>query len=493
MKTSILKSTLKFFVMALIASTVMVSCDKEEEEEPIVLDGFYLMGDATALDKLDTKGRMTVTRNEVKQEDRSELVEIYIALKGGETFTITEVAGATKTVLGPGADFAKVAEGDLDNDEPKEGLWRGSYTASEAGFTVPDDGLYHIALDSEIEVIVIAKVVWGLIGGATPGGWGDNTAMTATFDLNKMTFMVEDVTMLENEWKFRYSNGWKIILDADYDLGGGDKGIKVNTNFGGAVNDLVPGGDNIANTEYAVYKFELVWELGAKTTATQTKTGDAEPLPEYPENLYMIGASIGGWDWAANGIKMNATHSNPHVFWQIVWIEQGVADAGIKFAPGMEWVGDFGVNAGAGATNGVWSKGGDNVPDDHPTGYYMVVVNLVEGSETVEIVAPTIYGIGDAFGTWDAAQAANLFTVDNVGKVITSPAFTADGNLRMHVAASTLTKEDASGPVDWWQAEFNVIDGNIEFRETGGDQAAVPVTTGQTVTLDFINGTGTIQ
>ena len=120
----------------------------------------------------------------------------------------------------------------------------------------------------------------------------------------------------------------------------------------------------------------------------------------------------------------------------------------------------------------------------------MVVVNLVD--ETIEVNDPKVYGIGDAFGTWDGAQAANLFTVDNTAKTMTSPAFTADGNLRMHVSASTLTNAEGNA-IDWWQAEFNVIGGNIEYRGTGGDQAAVPVTQGQTVTLDFTTETGTIE
>ena len=46
----------------------------------------------------------------------------------------------------------------------------------------------------------------------------------------------------------------------------------------------------------------------------------------------------------------------------------------------------------------------------------------------------------------------------------------------------------------WWQTEFMVFNGKIEYREKGGDQEPrVPGTAGQTVTLDFINGTGSIQ
>ncbi|OYT15316.1 MAG: hypothetical protein B7C24_13645, partial [Bacteroidetes bacterium 4572_77] len=83
--------------------------------------------------------------------------------------------------------------------------------------------------------MVLAKVNWGIIGGATPGGWGENTVFEApAFDLNTMTYTIASVPLTEDTWKFRYSNGWKIILDADFDLGDGNVGIKVNSNYGGA-------------------------------------------------------------------------------------------------------------------------------------------------------------------------------------------------------------------------------------------------------------------
>ncbi|MCF8380836.1 MAG: SusF/SusE family outer membrane protein [Bacteroidales bacterium] len=492
MKTGFLKSTLKFMVMALVASTIFVSCNKDDDPDPdpiIVLDGLYLKVDGATDADLISNVKMKATRNEVLQEERSSLVEIYMALEANSAgFNIVHVAGASKKVYGPAADFALVAAEALDVEEPKEGLWKGGYEESTAMFTVPEDGLYHIMLDTELGKMAIAKVVWGLIGGATPGGWSDNTAMAATFNKDKMDFVVENVTMLENEYKFRYSNGWKIILDTELDLGDGKKGVKVNTNLGGSLTALVPGGDNIVNAEYAIYKFTMTWEKGVGISVVQLKTGEAEPLPEYPENLYMIGASIGGWDWAANGIQMIPVHSNPHLFWRIVWIESGVADAGVKFAPGMEWVGDFGVTGDA--TDGVWAKGGSNLPDIAASGYYMVVVNLL--TETIEVNAPKVYGIGDAFGTWDAAQAAAMFTVDNTAKLITSPAFVAAAELRIHVAAATLTNDDGNA-VDWWQAEFVVLAGQIEYRGTGNDQARYTTTLGQTVALDFVNGTGTFQ
>jgi hypothetical protein len=491
MKNNFLKKTAILMMMSAVMIS-FTSCDTDPDPDPInpVEDGLYIKGAGTAFDSLGGDGLMAKAKNEVVQEVRASLYEMYIAVEGGsEGFNLVNVVGGVEEMWGPAADFAVVDSASRDIEEPSAGLWRGAYEISETPFTVPEDGLYHVAVDTELGVIAIAKVEWGLIGGATPGGWSDDTKLTmSAFDLNTITFSIDEVVLLENEYKFRYSGGWKVILDSELDLGEGNLGVKVNANFGGTLDALDAGGDNIANATYAVYKVEMTWSLTDGHSATTTFVKDAEVLPEYPENLYMIGASIGGWDWDANGIQMVPVHSNPHVFWKIAYIEAGVADAGVKFAPGMEWVGDFGVDGDA--TDGVWAKGGNNLPDVAESGFYMVVVNLLD--ETIEVNAPMVYGIGDAFGGWDGATADYLFTVDNTAKTITSMAFVAAAELRMHVAASTMT--NASGTaVDWWQAEFMLLDGAIEYRATGDDQARVNVTAGQTIALDFQAETGTIQ
>jgi hypothetical protein len=46
---------------------------------------------------------------------------------------------------------------------------------------------------------------------------------------------------------------------------------------------------------------------------------------------------------------------------------------------------------------------------------------------------------------------------------------------------------------DWWRTEYIVLDGKIVYRGNGNDQERVAVTAGQTVTLDFNAGTGSIK
>lgn len=488
----------KFALVAVFAMVAMASCDKDDDEgddlpDILVEDGFYLKGIGTSYEELDTKGKFETTRNEVVQEDRTELKEVWVAVGAGKTFSIIEVVGGEPTTYGPGSDFAEVAADARDTDEPKDGkLYKGSFEASETAFAVANEGLYHVVIDTELKKVAVTEVAyWGLIGGATPGGWSEDTKMEAqAFDLTTMTFEVTDVVMLANEYKFRYSGGWKVILDADYDLGGGNTGVKVNTNFGGATDALVPGGDNIANAEAGVYTAQMVWTAGEGFSATMTKTGDYTP-PAFPDAMFIVGDAVAyGWPTTGPGEdEASAMHKcaggavSEGIFWKICYIEsgkgfkvsaEGWGDPNLGFAE----VDEYDANGVAISDNG----GNMSVAE---SGMYMVVLNLQDDTKKLSVIAPEVYGIGDAFGGWNEDVAANLFTVDNTAKTLTSPALTADGNIRMYAQHAWIQ--------DWWNAEFNVFEGVIEYRNDGGDQAAVAGTAGQVITLSFDDNTGTIE
>ena len=325
----------KYLLLTMVASLSfwMTGCSDDDDTGgggTVVEDGLYVKGAGTGFADFSTKALFKVTKNEVLQEDRANLLELYIPVKAGaDGFNIVNVSGTTRTTYGPGADFKKVETAALDVDEPKDGLWKGNLVEAATAFTVPEDGLYHVVVDLGLKKVAIARVNYGLIGGATPGGWSTNTPMTTTFNLTKMEFVASDVLMLKNDWKFRYSNGWKINIDTEFDLGGGKKGIKANSNLGGTIDNLTNGGANISNTVYGLYKFTLTYEVGKGFTATQTKTGDGPPLAEYPEKLYMIGDAVGGWDWATIDLPMVPVHSHPELFWKIVRME---GPGGFNFA-----------------------------------------------------------------------------------------------------------------------------------------------------------------
>ncbi len=478
----------RILMLAAVAMIGFTACsDDDDDPTPPILveDGMYIKGGGTALTEFDVKGTMKPAFNEADENnDRTGLYEIYVAVKAGsEGFNIVEIAGADQITWGPGSDFAAVVETDLHQDEPRLGFWRGSIAHTETPFTVPEDGLYHIAIDETLQTVVMAKVRWGLIGGATPGGWGSNTDMSADFDLESMTFVVEEVPMAVDEFKFRYSNGWKMFLDAP------DNTVSVNTNFGTAINNLVPGGPNIANSERAEFKFTLTWTLGEDYVATQEKTGELDPAPEFPEAMFLVGAAS-AYDWDTPGDneeaqmhKIAGGGDNVGIYWKIAHLEGG---AGWKLSA-ANW---SSPNIGFGEVD-EFDADGVVVTDTEgnmavaESGMYMIVLDLRGEMIKISVEEVAVYGIGDAFGGWDDGVEANLFTVDNAAKTVTSPALTADGNIRMYAAHSWIPA--------WWNAEFNVFDGKIIYRADGGDQDAVPGTAGQVITLNFDDNTGSID
>lgn len=105
---------------------------------------------------------------------------------------------------------------------------------------------YAITLDlSHPNAYTYAANRWGLIGSATPGGWSDDTNMT--WDATNKVFTVT-LNLTAGDIKFRANDGWDV-------------------NYGGPLDALVGGGDNIpvaASGNYTV-TFDP-WKLKATVT-----------------------------------------------------------------------------------------------------------------------------------------------------------------------------------------------------------------------------------
>lgn len=486
----------KLFYLAgvlLLAMTVMVSCsDDDDDDDPILVeDGMYITGAVTPFDGLDFNGMFMIGINEAdEQTPRTDMYEIYMALEAGAAgFSIVEKAGATETTYGPATVETIDTEG--ADEQPNITLQKGTL-GSDGVFTVPANGLYHIIVDKPTNTFVIAPVpYWAILGGVTELGWSDTQMpLVGGFNQTSMKFEVTDLVLRGGNFKFRYGGGWKLEIHMDDQLE-----LKANTNFGGEVQGTLPdltttlergGADYAFSGDFeGLYDVAITWSLEDGFSSMLTKTADVEPL-DYPEELFMIGNSVGGWDWSTVDLPMIPVPDKPHLFWKIVWIDAGVNDPGYKFSPEQDWAGnDFGYD-GNPSEEGIYGFGGTNMPDPAASGYYMVVVNFE--TEQIVVAEPQVYLIGDAIGSWDAATPAGLFTVDNANEVITITKVLSAANLRMH---AWLTAVD--GWFDWWQAEFNIFDGEIVYRGRGGDQDAVPVSAGNTkIELNFRTNTGTI-
>jgi len=220
-----------------------------------------------------------------------------------------------------------------------------------------------------------------------------------------------------------------------------------------------------------------VW--GNKPEDTGDDNGDSAL-----EALYMIGDGVGTWDWDETNLPMyQVAGDNGHLFWKIVWMNE---EGGFKFAPQREWSGDFGYD-GNDPEDEIYQRGGTDVPVPGVEGYYMVVYN--DQTQEIAVTTPLVYLIGETVDSWDTANEEALFTVDNDNEVITITRDLLAAELRMYAWF------DKGWFTDWWQSEFMIFDGEIEFRGSGGDQERVNLDADgeYTIELNFKTGEGSIE
>ncbi len=443
----------------------------DDDDDIVAADAVYILGEATVYQSLTDNGveaaAMAVGINEVDGTYRNGMYEKYMLLEGGKEFQIVIKEGVTETAYG--ADLVNV-ELDGSDDQPAITVQKGVMTRN-ATLTVPEDGLYHIVLDLNTngdlsdQPIVIAPVTWGVRGGMNSWGFTDGTA--TAFNKTTMTFTWTEQSLAANgEFKFAYGGGWKIQLD--------DEGmVKASTNLGV---DMMPNGYNLSVTDAGKYTITLTYTLAAGTIADNySYTTELTEANTTPTTMYMIGTDFGYWDWSSEEIvDMVPVNGVAGAFWTIQYF---TAENGFKFCLNREWNGDF-TNLEGEYTGYTVADGNCFVDAD---GIYMVYIDYVEGNIAIEPAA--VYGIGDAFAdaTWTENSADNLFTANGktlAATVVTTTTTGMYSGLRMYAASSIATS-------DWWTREFNIFDGVVVFRGTDGDQEAVSVTAGQTVTLDF--------
>lgn len=202
-------------------------------------------------------------------------------------------------------------------------------------------------------------------------------------------------------------------------------------------------------------------------------------INEVKPNLFLTGSNYG---WGDKWLQLVPFYSSEEDFWTIIYLHEGEQ---LKFAPQADWGGDFGytgttINDEADAN--ITSSSDGNIVVGKAGWYLLKVQN--GSTRTLTVLQPNVYLMGDAAGEWNIADSHKFTIPTTEDGVFESPAFAADAELRMCVSVDGF---------EWWQSEFMVFDGNIEYRGRGGDQNRVNVKAGQKVTLNFTAGTGEIK
>lgn len=462
------------------------SCEKKPAVDlgSVVLDGFYVYGEATGnADKVLSQNAMAAGFNEVEKATRAGMYEKYIYLEGGKDFALIENSNKDKKFYGAELTEVNYGQGTEDapgknfEDNPDMMILQGKLIIGDTApkMRVKESGLYHIVLDNnqkgdlaEGAQIIIQKADFGVRGGCN--GWGFTKGEPTVGADGVITFTWKDLDFpSKGEFKFSSCHGWKINLDEEGK-------VKAEVSFGLEGGKLALTSTNITVDKAGLYDLTLVFtpkagELAGSFSYTAKLTKESN----LPEACYLIGDGIKGWEiQKGDALAMIPAHSEPGCFWAIRHIE---AEKGFKFSQiATDWGKDF---TGLGTDTGYTVKESNCFVAE--TGLYMIEVDYSKNVVTVS--KAVVCGMGDVFGSWDEGKYP--FTVS--GQTMTATAAAAN-NLRMYAVS---TFEAAKG--NWWHREFNIYDGKISYRGTGGELAAVPVTAGQTITLDFNAGTGTIK
>ena len=146
---------------------------------------------------------------------------------------------------------------------PNEDNWDGDWECVGEGqigqgsdnCPAPEAGYYMIEVDlNEMTYQVTAITTIGIIGPAQAGGWDTDTDMT--YNQAEGCWEIKGVTLSADMMKFRANDGWDI-------------------NWGGSLDNLVQGGDNIA-VEAGTYDIVLYALCDGEAYATMTPAG-SEP------------------------------------------------------------------------------------------------------------------------------------------------------------------------------------------------------------------------
>ena len=178
-----------YFISALALMAGFTACTEKEGDvdlDNIVLDGFYVYGEATgAGSSILAKNAMSAGSNEVEKKVRTGMFEKYIWLEANKDFSLVENSAGNKTFYG--ADLVEVnygydeADPTCKNfaDNPNMKIQQGLLIIGQdaPAMQVKETGLYHIVLDNnangdlpEGAQIIIQKADWGVRGGMN--GWG---------------------------------------------------------------------------------------------------------------------------------------------------------------------------------------------------------------------------------------------------------------------------------------------------------------------------------
>lgn len=366
-----------------------------------VADGLYL-----ALDGQDPSSSAALTSESVEDEgftsqSRTGFNGGLMYLAAGD-YNVVQVASKEITATIGGA---ATAASDEASDCEYNDYTVISTEADGAAFSVANSGLYRVTHDQMTNELVMYQIESvGIIGAATPGGWGMDTPLDdATIASDGATFQATDVVLRSGQWKIRFNCRWNLARLTDPNGGlAAENGYQLFTNYGGSIDNLLNGNDgaNMEITEDGVYTVTFRWSPQDGVSGSLERTGDAPEITFNPNdfNMAVVGdATAGGWG-DFNDRDLFYKYDNDNMTHRWYGVVQFASDGEWKFRANDDW--DF--NLGTDLTALV--NGGGNFATPGLGGHYVVLSTADDGetwSATVSDMGWAVIGDGSPSGNWD--------------------------------------------------------------------------------------------
>jgi hypothetical protein len=253
----------------------------------------------------------------------------------------------------------------------------------------------------------------------------------------------------------------------------------VNANFGGAVDALVPGGDNISNENPGYYTISVNWSLAGGTVASAEKTGDLELVDYTDTELGLVGDGlvVGGvqHNWEETVMLHTPEVDETNYTWTYTGVEVTLAGS-FKIREGQNWDGKVigypeVTMAGAAADNFESNGDGNFVPLEDGVFDMVLLIDAVTENYTLTVNpggVEVIYMLGDGTTAgWDANAPILVEGTDGVYSITTE--FPGGGGIKFITTIGEWQPQygtDATGT--WESGPLFVNDG------TGSDPEPIP-------------------
>jgi len=248
------------------------------------------------------------------------------------------------------------------------------------------------------------------------------------------------------------------------------------------------------NTDAAVVNNEIGAIYSNVVCYNQVRLHYALAAFKAPTKMSIIGAFC-SWSWDSSFDMIPEWYDTAKdpigTFWRLMYVPD---ECGMKFNIEKAWDGnEQGFEA---VKNRITDEAGAGVKasDDgnivfENGGWYLVIIKTAIVGRTyefsLEVKNPDVYLFGACNGgAWEAKDEWKFSVpADETGDFV-SPAFAADGEVRATVLVD---------PANWWHSEFLVFGNQLVYRGTGPDQERVSANAGQKISINFTNGTGSIN